>query len=107
MTLISAPPAGITTLEQYAAWAGLALARVNSQLLAVEGELLDEKGARVKELYERVAQANVFTIPHTGEMRMICRQSFLLSPDYLSGGQRNWKYVEEFAGSAELPVHFL
>jgi hypothetical protein len=107
MTLITAPPAGITTLEQYAAWAGLALASVNRSLLAVEGELLDENGARVKELQERVAQANVFTIPHTGEMRMICRQSFLLSPEYLSGGQRNWKYVEEFIGSAELPVSFL
>lgn len=106
MTLITTPPAGLTTLEQYAAWAGLALARVNSQLLAVEGELLDEKGARVKELYERVAQANVFTIPHTGEIRMICRQSFLISPEYLSGGLKNWMYVEEFAGSAELPPSF-
>lgn len=107
MTIISAPPAGLTTLEQYAAWAGLALARINSQLLAVEGELFDDKGGRVKELTERVAQANVFTIPHTGELRLICRQSFLLSPDYLSGGQKNWKYVEEFTGSAELPASFL
>lgn len=107
MTLIAAPPAGITTLEQYAAWAGLALASVNNQLLVVEGELLDDKGARVKELAERACQANIFTIPHTGELRMICRQSFLLNPDYFSGGRRNWLYVEEFTGSAELPIGFI
>jgi hypothetical protein len=107
MTLITAPPAGITTLEQYAAWAGLALASINSQLIAVEGELLDDKGARVRELTERACQANVFTIPHTGELRMILRQSFTISPEYFSGGRRNWMYVEEFVGSAELPVGFV
>jgi hypothetical protein len=99
-------PPDIDTLEKLAAWVGFALARINTPITVVEGELLNDDGVKIRDLVERVAQANVFFIPVTGELRLLCRQSILLNPDYYAGGH-SWSHAQEFIGSIELPAAFV
>jgi hypothetical protein len=99
-------PPDIDTLEKLAAWVGLALARANPANLVTEGELFDDNGVKLRDLTQRAAQANVYFIPVTGELRLLCRQSILMHPDYYAGG-RSWSHAQEFIGSLELPTAFL
>jgi hypothetical protein len=108
MTAFSAAnlPTTVNTFERLAAYASLALTTINPNIVTTEGELFDDNGVKIRDITERVSQANVFYIASTGELRLLCRQSFLLSPDYYAGGQRNWTYVQEFVGSNALPATF-
>jgi hypothetical protein len=100
-------PLTVNTYERLVAYASLALTTINPALVTVEGELFDEQGTKVRDITERVSQSNVFFINATGELRLLCRQSLLLSPDYYAGGKRSWEYIQEFSGSNPLPAAFL
>lgn len=86
---------GITTVEQLAAFSGLALAAMFPTTTAVEAQGFTE----------RVAQANFFYIAATDTTRLIVRLSLPVSRDYLSGGLKSWKYVGEF-GNIAIPPGF-
>ncbi len=100
-------PTTVNTYEKLAAYAALALTAVNTHRVVTEGELFNEEGTKIRDITERVAQANIFYIAATGELRLLCRHSLLLSPDYYAGGRRNWEYVQEIVGSTALPSAFL
>lgn len=88
-------PSQITTLEQLAAWAALALANINPSLTGVEGTGYTE----------RSAQATVYYIGADNKYRLIARESIVMSPDYLAGGKKLWTYAQELSTTA-LPSTF-
>jgi hypothetical protein len=83
-------PSQIVTLEQLAAWAGLALTNVNPSLTAIEGQGYTE----------RCCQANPYFIAADNKHRLIIRQSIVLSSDYLSGGRKLWLFAQELSTTA-------
>lgn len=88
-------PNSITTVEQAAAWSGLALANLNPQLQAIEGIGINQQ----------VAQAGIFYVASDNKYRLLVRLSMEVSPDYLIGGQKLWTYVQPFSTTA-LPAGF-
>lgn len=88
-------PNSIQTLEQAAAWSGLALANINPQLQAIEGVGINQQ----------VAQAGIFYVATDNKYRLLVRLSLEVSPDYLFGGQKMWTYVQPFSTTA-IPAGF-
>jgi hypothetical protein len=88
-------PNSIQSVEQNAAWSGLALAQMYPQLQAVEGVGINQN----------VAQAGIFYVATDNKYRLLVRLSLEVSPDYLIGGNKMWTYVQPF-GSIALPAGF-
>ncbi|UBF28330.1 hypothetical protein K9N68_10865 [Kovacikia minuta CCNUW1] len=88
-------PNSITTLEECAAWSGLALANINPTLQAIEGVGINQN----------VAQAGIFYVQADNKYRLLVRLSLQVSPDYLIGGSKLWTYAQEFSNTA-LPSGF-
>jgi hypothetical protein len=82
-------PNSITTLEQSAAWSGLALASLNPQLQAIEGVGINQQ----------VAQAGIFYVATDNKYRLLIRLSLEVNPDYLIGGQKMWTYAQPFSST--------
>lgn len=83
-------PNTINSLEKIHAWSGIGLSLLYPTLEAVEGPGINE----------RVAQAGTFYVPSDNRYRLLIRSSFVLSPDYLAGGDKMWTYVQDFGNSA-------
>lgn len=88
-------PSNIVTLEQLAAWCGLALSNINPSVKAVEGVGYSE----------RCSQAGIFYVEADNKYRLLCRQSLQVSPDYLAGGLKMWTYIQPLSNTA-LPATF-
>ncbi len=77
-------PSNITTIEELVAWGSLALMAMNPTTVAIEGVGLSQ----------RAAQAGIYYIDADAKHRLLCRVSLEISPEYLSGGQQLWNYVQ-------------
>lgn len=88
-------PDTVTTLEELATWAILALSHINSDTVVIEG-----LGST-----ERAAQAGVFYVESDKKYRFLGRVSVEMSKNYLSGSDGMWNYAQPLS-NVEIPTIF-
>lgn len=88
-------PSQIDTLEKLHAWSAAALFAINPTITVIEGIGYTE----------RAAQSGRFWVAADAKTRLITRASLEVSPDYLSGSNKPWTYVQPLSNTA-LPASF-
>lgn len=88
-------PASVQTLEELAAWCGIALNNINPTKVAIEGTNVNQ----------RAAQAGFFYIDTDNKHRLLVRLSLEVDPAYLAGGEKLWTFVQPLSETA-LPTIF-
>lgn len=88
-------PSQINTVEKLAAWCSQVLATLNPTATAIEGVGYTE----------RIVQSGVFYVAADNKYRRLIRLSLEVSPDFESGGQKPWQYVQEISNTP-IPASF-